>query len=568
LPGGALDGPISKESGVRTQESKRSVSAPERSIFSSRRGSLRERLGTAGLVGAVASASCLVLGGCETDGFFDPTKAGYYEATPTTLPVLTRLDIIERETTGWGQLSQPTMDDLQPGELQYRLAAGDDVRIEIFELVTQGQTEMIVRTVDPSGNIRLPTVGELPVAGSTIAQVQKVIENRLKGLIADPMVSVVLERGQGFSFVIYGAVQQTGVYGLSRPDFKLMEALALAGGTFSATEKIYVIRSQPLEDSLDNPLRGPRGEMGTSGAQSPGTDNSGTAPAPGTSIDDLIKQLDAKPAEAGGGATDTPSGEPGGNSGGSPGMLSGRVQDSGQTDPGKPPIDVDELTPPDNTATAGQAGAEGAGTGNGAGWVWDPVKQEWVRGTPAPSGSLSGPPRPTDRTTNTNLFATRIIEINYKALAKGESNFNVIVRPGDQIYVQPPVEGLVVVGGEINRPGVFDLPANGNLTLSRLIDVAGGFTQVAIPHRVDLIRRVGPNREAAIRVNVAAIRSRSEPDILIKPDDHVIVGTNFFATPLAVIRNGFRMTYGFGFLLDRNFGNDVFGPPPESVRGF
>jgi hypothetical protein len=26
------------------------------------------------------------------------------------------------------------------------------------------------------------------------------------------------------------------------------------------------------------------------------------------------------------------------------------------------------------------------------------------------------------------------------------------------------------------------------------------------------------------------------------------------------------MTYGFGFLLDRNFGNDVFGPPPEFVQ--
>ena len=32
--------------------------------------------------------------------------------------------------------------------------------------------------------------------------------------------------------------------------------------------------------------------------------------------------------------------------------------------------------------------------------------------------------------------------------------------------------------------------------------------------------------------------------------------------PLAVFRNGLRITYGFGFLLDRNFGNDVFGAPP------
>ncbi|MEY2715987.1 MAG: hypothetical protein RIT24_2330, partial [Planctomycetota bacterium] len=64
------------------------------------------------------------------------------------------------------------------------------------------------------------------------------------------------------------------------------------------------------------------------------------------------------------------------------------------------------------------------------------------------------------------------------------------------------------------------------------------------------------------RIDLAAIRNRSEPDVYMQANDHVIIGTNFIATPLAVIRNGFRMTYGFGFLLDRNFGTDVFGVPP------
>ena len=77
-----------------------------------------------------------------------------------------------------------------------------------------------------------------------------------------------------------------------------------------------------------------------------------------------------------------------------------------------------------------------------------------------------------------------------------------------------------------------------------------------------MTRMVGPNREATIRVNLAAIYHRTEPDIYLKPDDHIKVGTSFIALPVAVIRNGFRMTYGFGFLLDRNFGNDVFGAPP------
>ncbi len=36
------------------------------------------------------------------------------------------------------------------------------------------------------------------------------------------------------------------------------------------------------------------------------------------------------------------------------------------------------------------------------------------------------------------------------------------------------------------------------------------------------------------------------------------------ADPAAVVRNGFRASYGFGFLLDRNFGNDVFGAPPTN----
>ena len=49
--------------------------------------------------------------------------------------------------------------------------------------------------------------------------------------------------------------------------------------------------------------------------------------------------------------------------------------------------------------------------------------------------------------------------------------------------------------------------------------------------------------------------------------DHIIIGTTFWAYPLAVFRNGLRMNYGFGFLLDRNFGNDVFGPPPVNVVG-
>jgi len=104
----------------------------------------------------------------------------------------------------------------------------------------------------------------------------------------------------------------------------------------------------------------------------------------------------------------------------------------------------------------------------------------------------------------------------------------------------------------------------GRLTLTRAITSAGGLNGLAIPERVDLTRIVGVNEQATIMLNLRAIQEGTQPDVYIKPDDRINVGTNFWATPLAVLRGGFRTSYGFGFLLDRNFGNDVFGPPPFS----
>jgi polysaccharide export outer membrane protein len=506
------------------------------------------RLSLAGLVALTA----MILPGCETDSWFDPSVTGYWEFTPSTMPVLRKLDIIERETTPWGApRSKPTADDLQPGELEYRLTAGDEIRVEVFELVTQGQTEVAQRTVDPSGNIRIPTLGEVPAAGLTVAQVQKEVERRLQGLIQDPLVSVSLVRGQGFSFTIHGAVVNVGIYGLTKPDFRLMDAIALAGGSIRVTKKVYVIRAQPLLDSL-KPSYGDRG-IGMPGDAPQPDRTAPTATPPGTDIESLINKL-----ESGGGAATPPtqpSPPPSEPVQPSPGML--------QDPPAKPPVDVDELQNPVVAPTpSGPRPAAG-----GDAWIWDSQKQQWTRG-PGASGAGGAPPSPLAGPSSVaappSLFATRIIEVDFPALVQGDANVNVVIRPGDQIYVEPPPEGFVWIGGQINRPGVYEVPRTDDMTLSRLIDTAGGLGQIAIPQRVDLVRDLGNGREAIVRVNLAAIRQRSEPDILMKPGDHVIIGTNFFATPLAVIRNGFRMTYGFGFLLDRNFGNDVFGPPPES----
>jgi hypothetical protein len=56
-----------------------------------------------------------------------------------------------------------------------------------------------------------------------------------------------------------------------------------------------------------------------------------------------------------------------------------------------------------------------------------------------------------------------------------------------------------------------------------------------------------------IQVNVERIFAGQDPDFYIKKNDLIVFGTHPISLFLAVVRNAFRMTYGFGFVYDRNF---------------
>jgi hypothetical protein len=319
-----------------------------------------------------------------------------------------------------------------------------------------------------------------------------------------------------------------------------MDALSLAGGTASTTQRILIIR----EVAIDETVR-PVYERGIGNV----------VPESESEANDIDALIDA---------------------------LGGSVSPSAMRQSDEPPVDIDDLqnvsiedrpSPVPGTDRVRNPRTTGGETDA---FIFDEDRQEWVRISAAAAAELekSGSNlRPdTERESvavipdpRVSPYATRIIEVDYQALARGDSNLNVVIRPGDRVFLDTPEVGVVYIDGEIIRPGVYQLPIAGKLTLSRLVAAAGGLNPIAIPERVDLTRKISADREATLRVNLAAIRNRSEPDVFMRQDDHIHIGTNFLAAPLAVIRNGFRFTYGFGFLLDRNFGNDVFGPPPTNI---
>jgi len=198
-------------------------------------------------------------------------------------------------------------------------------------------------------------------------------------------------------------------------------------------------------------------------------------------------------------------------------------------------------------------------------WVF--IDGKWVQLSSTPSG------RPENKkdlpAEQRRVVAQRIIRVPFEQLMSGDTALNIVVRPGDIIRIPALPRGEVYIAGQVNRPGVYNLSDTGRLTLLRAVQAAsGGLSNLAIPERVDLIRVVGDGQQAMVRLDMRAIAEGTQPDVYLKADDMVNVGTNFWAFPLAVIRNGFRANYGFGLVIDRNFGSDIFGVPPESVNNF
>ncbi|MDP6693457.1 MAG: polysaccharide biosynthesis/export family protein [Phycisphaerales bacterium] len=540
-----------------------------------------------------------MMSGCNANAWMgDPTAGGYYKPTPTTIPILDRLDIIE-EPSIWPQISKVTEEDLMPWDITYRISPGDSIRVDIYGLYQSQQIHPVERRVDQNGYFRVPEIGDVLAAGLTQQEFQDLLVKEYgKVLMTHPSVQVSITDSTAFTYTMYGDLQRWGVFNIRLPDLHLLDALALAGGVPQTTKHIYVIRSLPISSAVlptwtkDTVPTGDHSSNTTSeGTHFPAhpikkPDSSDTS----VSIEDLIKQLDIgetpsqekqkgektdeiKSEDSAEEMPSTPSPVKENSEGSispepivSPGILqssSDELIDIDDLVPArattKPPVDIDHLMEP----TVGHPSDPPA-------FIYVPERDEWIpidlgSDKTYRNGEMQTPPAP-DKQNPRKVVLERIIEIPWERLSRGDSSYNIVIRPNDRVFVDSPTIGNIYLRGAVTRPGVFQLPATGGLTLARMIAAAGGLSPIAKPEKVSLTRRIGTNLEATVTLNLAAIMQKTEPDIFLRPDDLISVGTDWGSTPMAIIRNGFRSSYGFGFLLDRNFGNDVFGAPPVNIR--
>lgn len=515
------------------------------------------------------AGSLAALSGCKAtkNSFFDPSVTGRWEKTPGSAPILSRLAAIEEEQGDLVEFGEIVPGDLVAQPQAYRVAQGEQIRVTVWDLLVPNQAETYEREVDARGQIELPQLGRFTVANKTSDEILEQVRQAMTRFTANPLAAVEILSQRQSTYNIIGAVERPGPYFIPRANYRILEAIT-SGGRFDETiEEVYVIRQVPLTDES------------VSGFAAPPPD----APRPSQpDVNRLLNIIDdiappTPPADAPTPAdppADKPAERPVGQPG-QPGLFGsawrqpGSAQSgSAQSGSGKP---ADKAPPPainlveseSSGSASDQPAAQQPGEPVAGRWIF--VNGKWVQVMPS---RIDPPGTPGLPDGDADLLTQRVIRVPVQDLLAGKQSVNIVVRPGDVIRVPTPPVGNIYIGGQVQRPGVFNLPTQGGgLTLTRALTAAGGLASIAIPENVDITRMTGKDRQATIKLDVGAIMRHEQPDIWLKPNDHVNVGTSFWALPLAVIRNGFRASYGFGFVLDRNISNDLLGPPPVNAFG-
>jgi polysaccharide export outer membrane protein len=114
----------------------------------------------------------------------------------------------------------------RPTAPEYRVGAGD-----VLELTVFGNEDLTrTPTVQPSGVIALPLLGEVPVAGLTVAEVQRKLTTLLaRDFLVNPQVEVKVKEYQSQSVSVVGEVNSPGRKPL-RGRTRLIDVLLEAGG--------------------------------------------------------------------------------------------------------------------------------------------------------------------------------------------------------------------------------------------------------------------------------------------------------------------------------------------------
>jgi protein involved in polysaccharide export with SLBB domain len=124
-------------------------------------------------------------------------------------------------------------------ESRYRIMVGDSIDVSFFKSDTLNRS----LTVGPDGDIFLPLVGRVRVAGRTLEEINEELNERYRSELTDPQVSVSILDYAGLAVYVGGEVNEPGLIDY-RGGLTAVQAIMNAGGftTTASLSNVLLIR--------------------------------------------------------------------------------------------------------------------------------------------------------------------------------------------------------------------------------------------------------------------------------------------------------------------------------------
>jgi protein involved in polysaccharide export with SLBB domain len=479
---------------------------------------------------AALCAFLLICGGCAKS-FLDQSELTRNKGGRLVVPILTSIDPIDEAETEFQGAQEVRPEDLLVIPTDYVIGRNDLITVSVFDLVNMGVESVRTSRVSETGMLSLPGLPDpIKAAGLTEQQLQKAVVERYRetGQVLRAQVSVTVVEARGRTFNITGAVNRPGQYVILESEFRLLNAIIQASGESYPSEFLYVIRKVSSEKPATQPATTPDDtKKPTTG---PFIDPL-TPRSRGAEVNQPILAMQ-EPAPA---PRPQPTTRPATASeerrfiyiDGRPVLITPGGENTVQPQPVLPrDAGIEMPQPPPDTANTN------------------------IQPAPPPDIQIATPAF--EFGSSLGMEETRVIRVPYHLLRNGDLRYNIVVRPNDIIIIPLPSQGFYYMGGHFGAPGVFNLTGQ-KITLKQAVISARMLDGLAVPKKTDVIRRIGGDKEVFVRVNLERIFEGRQPDIFLKANDVVQVGTDWYPPFLAAIRGAFRFTYGFGFIYDRNY---------------
>lgn len=189
----------------------------------------------------IAATGCAVTSGLQT--YDIPTQGAYQtdQGAQLTVVQLTQ-DNLPSHLLNNIQSANSTYHLFNNKQHIYRLTAGDVLSIQLWaypEITPPIQDISNIKSagypIDPNGNIYLPLLGQVKVAGKTLAETNQYLRSQFSRYLKHPDVVVRVLSYEGRRYFVNGQVMRSGQYTLNDQPISIYTALGQAGGVNTET---------------------------------------------------------------------------------------------------------------------------------------------------------------------------------------------------------------------------------------------------------------------------------------------------------------------------------------------